>query len=344
MKKFIIIVVFCFFVIWFSSATTTILNGTENGKKYQVIKVDWDDGKSRIVVAAVPNHTPAQSLKSLMDSVWWTHAINGWFFCPIWYGRCEWNTTDWLRISDGKLYSKRWMDIAPWRSVFGFDKGSNPLKMAERDERYRDQSINHWKNDSVLAIYNGMMMPTLVKEWVNVAIRNSEMNNDPKQWKAWNKTFICSTQDKKVIYMWYVDGVTFSSLADYIIKTFGCYDAIQLDNGGTKAMIYDGKYVAGPWRNMMDAFVVIEDKKITENKTKIEPNNNQTVNNKIKIRIDGLMSVVDKQWSIQYSIPEQKEKYQKIVNSFSKVKLQWEQKEMIDYLVFLFNKKLQELN
>jgi len=72
----------------------------------------------------------------------------------------------------------------------------------------------------------------------------------------------------------------------------------------------------------MDSFVIIEDKKVTENNTKIEPNINKTVNNKIKIRIDGLMTVVDKQWSSQYSIQEQKEKYQKIVNSFSKVKLQ----------------------
>jgi|GEM_PF-1825189 len=50
-------------------------------------------------------------------------------------------------------------------------------------------------------IFNGLMMPTLVKEGTNVAVLNTEMNNDPKQGKAGNKTFICSTQDNSTIYM-----------------------------------------------------------------------------------------------------------------------------------------------
>jgi hypothetical protein len=45
------------------------------------------------------------------------------------------------------------------------------------------------------------MMPTLVKDGVNVAVLNDEMNKDPKQGVVGNKTFICSTQDNKDIYM-----------------------------------------------------------------------------------------------------------------------------------------------
>jgi hypothetical protein len=73
---------------------------------------------------------------------------------------------------------------------------------------------------------------------------------------------------------------------------------------------------------MMDAFVIIEEKNISQTESQTDINNNYLINSKIKIRIDGLMSVVDKQWSSQYSIQEQKNKYQKIVNSFSKIKLQ----------------------
>lgn len=72
------------------------------------------------------------------------------------------------------------------------------------------------------------------------------MNADPKQSKAAQKTFICSTKDKSIVYMGFVENVTFTGFADYIIKTFGCYNAIQLDNGGSKAMILSGKYVVGP--------------------------------------------------------------------------------------------------
>ena len=343
MKKIMFIVTFVLFMFWFSFATTTLINETIDWKKVQVMKVvlDW---KSKIVVPVVDNGSSAKSLKSLMESVWWSHAINGWYFCPdesaySWCGR--W-TTDWLRVSNGLLYSKHWMDIAPWRSVFGFDQNSNPLKMAERDERVWIEGGR--KNDSILAMYNWMMMPTLVKNWKNLAVFNDEMNNDSKQWKAWNKTFICSTEDNLTIYMWYVNNVTFSSLADYLIKTFKCYNAIQLDNWWTKAMIYDEKYVAGPWRNMMDAFVIIEDKNAPKSDTIVSTTNNYTVSTKVKTRIDTIMLVVKDERSKKYSLQEQKNRYQNIVDSFSKIKLQWEQKEMIDYLIYLFKNKLKELN
>lgn len=101
-------------------------------------------------------------------------------------------------------------------------------------------------------------MPTLVKNWVNVAVLNDAMNNDPKQWSIWNKWFICSTKDKSTIYMWYIDGVTFSTVADYLIQTFACDNAIQLDNGWSKAMIFNGSYTVGPGRDIMDAFVIID--------------------------------------------------------------------------------------
>ena len=241
----------CLLFFSFASATTTYSTATENGHAYKIMKVVLD-GKSKIVVAVVDNYSPAQSLKTLMYSMGWIHAINGWYFCPdeTAYSRCEGNTTNGLRISDGVLYSKRWKDIAPYSSVFGFDSAGVPVFVTDKGTTKSDSAID--------TIFNGLTMPTLVKDWVNVAVFNDEMNNDPKQGIAGNKTFICSTQDNTTIYMWYVDGVTFSSVAEYIITTFGCYNAIQLDNGWSKSMIHNEQYVAGPGRNIMDAFVVVE--------------------------------------------------------------------------------------
>jgi len=93
-------------------ASTTLLEGTENGHSYKVMKVVLD-GNSKIVVSAVDSGSPAQSLKTLMDTVGGTHAINGGFFCPkeSAYSRCVGNTTDGLRIANGVLYSKRGKDI-----------------------------------------------------------------------------------------------------------------------------------------------------------------------------------------------------------------------------------------
>ena len=66
------------------------------------------------------------------------------------------------------------------------------------------------------------------------------------------------------------------------------------------------------------------------------------VSEKIKIRMDGMMSMVAHQrWD--ENITWQLDRYQKIINSFSNIKLQWEQKEMIWYLLYLFNNKVNQL-
>jgi len=66
------------------------------------------------------------------------------------------------------------------------------------------------------------------------------------------------------------------------------------------------------------------------------------VDSDIKNRIDVLMSVVERQWWSQSTF-EQINKYGKIINSFSKIQLEWEQKEMIWYLLYLFQEKVVEL-
>jgi len=72
-------------------------------------------------------------------------------------------------------------------------------------------------------------------------------------------------------------------------------------------------------------------------------NSEYQVNEKIKVRMDGMMSIVENQrW--KEDILWQLERYQKVINSFSKVKLQWDQKEMIWYLLYLFEKKVGGLN
>lgn len=66
------------------------------------------------------------------------------------------------------------------------------------------------------------------------------------------------------------------------------------------------------------------------------------VNSKIKNRIDGLMYVVEQQWWAESTIA-QINRYEKIINSFSKIKLNGEQKEMIWYLLYLFQNKVNDL-
>jgi len=62
----------------------------------------------------------------------------------------------------------------------------------------------------------------------------------------------------------------------------------------------------------------------------------------VKNRIDPLMSVVERQWWVESTIA-QINKYQRIINSFSKITLSGEWKEMIWYLLYLFEKKVEKL-
>ena len=251
MKKIILTAIIAPLFLSFAFATTTTITKSENWHSYKVMKVVFD-GNSKIVVSAVESWQPAQSLQTLMYNVWWTHAINWWFFCPneAAYSRCVWNTTDLIRKQNWVLYSTRSTDIWSNKSVFGFDENAFPVFVSDNGWYVLDTGVD--------SIFNGIWMPTLVKDWINVAVLNDAMNNDAKQWSMWNKSFICSTQDNRIVYMWYIDGVTFSSLADYLILTFDCYNAIQLDNWWSKAMMFNGDYIVGPWRAIMDAFVIID--------------------------------------------------------------------------------------
>ena len=66
------------------------------------------------------------------------------------------------------------------------------------------------------------------------------------------------------------------------------------------------------------------------------------VSSKIKNRIDTVMTVVEKQWWSESTIA-QINKYQKIVDSFGRIKFNWEAEEMIWYLWYLFENKIDEL-
>ena len=43
-----------------------------------------------------------------------------------------------------------------------------------------------------------------------------------------------------------------------LITRFNCVDAINLDNGGSLALYDKSRYIVGPGRNIMDAFVIVK--------------------------------------------------------------------------------------
>jgi exopolysaccharide biosynthesis protein len=70
------------------------------------------------------------------------------------------------------------------------------------------------------------------------------------------KSFICRT-NLNDIKMGTLGSISMMDVPD-LIKKFGCIDAINLDNGGSLALYDKEKYIVGPGRNIMDAFVILK--------------------------------------------------------------------------------------
>jgi len=295
-----------------------------DGHHVQVIKVvlDWDH---EIVLNAVDNNHTPKDINTLMKEVGGVSAINGWFFCPDEAAySCEANTTQMIRIANGKTFSKRGEDIGENKAFFGITRDNKPIYVDNstrvRENGYNNGSANSRRNTELDKVKNGMSMAALVKDGANVAIYNDEMNNDPKQWAKWVKGFICNSYYGETVYMGFVSNVTFSELAYYIAKNFGCENAIQLDSGGTRAMIVNGEFKAGPGRSMMDAFVVVSKNNTIQETTTASTTSTTTLNSPNPI-LENIFNKVDDKYSYM-SHSQRATQYTKIATV---IKLLWNQ-------------------
>lgn len=224
---------------------------------HDVIKVtlDWNH---KIVTAALSNSEWVQSVKWLMDSVWWVSAINWAFFCPAEseYSRCDAGISDFIRIENGNLYSLYWEDIWAWRSLFWFDYNWKPLA-SERDPD-KESWVNKYRYHEDVPKYEyGISMYTILFEWEDRSM-NWTMTNDSKQKLANDKMFICSTADRNVVYFGTIKRKPFGEMWAYLKNNFGCYNANLLDGGWSRALIYNNQHIIWPGRQVKDAFVVVE--------------------------------------------------------------------------------------
>ena len=246
MKKFWIYLLAMPLIVWYSFAMQERLTTSS----HDVIKVTlgWTH---KIVVNAVQNGQSPKAVKTLMDEVGGVSAIN-WAFFDAYSAE---KSSDMIAITNWTKRSVYGDDLWDTRALFWFQYDGTPLLVTNATRSWN----NGWVNSEFPKIQYGLAMHVLIVNWQNVSYNNSEMNNDKKQLWATTKEFICSTQDKSTIYFWRVYNVTFVWLAEYVQRTFGCYDAIQLDAGWSTAIYYEWEKIAWPGRNVMDAFVVIED-------------------------------------------------------------------------------------
>lgn len=228
--------------------------------KWKIFKVE-KDSPYKVVVSST---NVWDSLENLVKNVWWVAWLNWSYFCPKNYDSCWWiNKFNWDRISNGKISSK-WNNTWP-RYIFWYDKSNKPLiyqsKNSSRD--YFDW-IHNWISN----------FPLILKEWNSyLSYYEAKWLIDAKMKAKWYKNFICSTK-KGDTYMGYIMNYTLYDMVD-VLKNIGCYNALNLDSGWSLSVYDEGSYKRWPWRDIMDAFVIVKDTKRLEkldNKVKIITN------------------------------------------------------------------------
>ncbi|MBX9809715.1 phosphodiester glycosidase family protein [Candidatus Gracilibacteria bacterium] len=244
------------FLILFFPITTSaysFINKTVDGHSVKIFHIPYGDNYHVTAVASNNGTT----LKSLITQSNGVAGINGAYFIPRDYTGVA-DTTNTVRImnSDGFSFSRYYPDTGI-NGIFGFDSGNSPILI--QNNIYGEKLLrDNYNSGMLLEIKSGIAnFPILLANGSNLVPRYDLLGLiTPKMQLMTTKSFICRTRDND-IKMGTVSKISMLHFSDFISR-FGCIDAINLDNGGSMAMYDKSKYIVGPGRNIMDAFIIVK--------------------------------------------------------------------------------------
>lgn len=251
-----VIIILSFFSSTFAYKELIIQNIDKKAVRVIKVVLDWQ----HFVVSSVAWDGGA-TLEELTKKVWWDSSVNGTFFCPDDYSSCGGVT----HTNSERIYLGDWVNWSRYRPdtsirmMFGFDRNWVPAFVQNNMWNIHDMWLwikpDQKKLESLL--FGIGWFPAFLLEgedvvkWYNVYL-------DTKMRTAWNKTFICSTEDWSTIYMGVVWWITIPQMPAFLKKNFACRNSLNLDAGESIWMIYSW-FVLDKWRRtrVMDAFVVL---------------------------------------------------------------------------------------
>lgn len=214
--------------------------------KFVVDIVAADLGSTKVVVQTASdgdcgNNCLVDSLSSFVSKAGGFAGINGPYFCPAEYPSCagKTNSFDTLLMNKNKVYFNSANNVYSSVPAFIFQGGSARLVGAS-SEWGRDTGP-----DSVIA-----GQPMLLS---GGEVRFGG-DGDPKKGSRGSRAFIGSKGS--TVYIGIVRNATVAEVAR-VLKTMGLDSALNLDSGGSIAMMAGGKYVAGPGRNTPFGIVLV---------------------------------------------------------------------------------------
>jgi len=160
-------------------------------------------------------------------------AINGPYFCPATYPACanKKNSFDTLMMNKNKTYLNSGNNV--YSSVPAAIFSTTSRFVRQSSEWGRDTGIDSVIAGQPLLVFNGQSM--------------FGGDGDPKKSGKGTRAFIGATDS--TVYIGLVYNVTVAEMAN-VIAAKGIKNAINLDSGGSIAMWNNGRYVAGPGRDL----------------------------------------------------------------------------------------------
>ncbi|MDD3794016.1 MAG: phosphodiester glycosidase family protein [Candidatus Gracilibacteria bacterium] len=262
MYKKIILFSIIFFFFFENSFANNYIERTIDGHKFRTIKYDVKS-KDYIFKIGINPDFGATSLRELMEKNNGVSAINGVFFCPASYSECGGkNFTNNERYFKGIKIGTS--SSTQDRVVFAIDKKNKPfLYQTNKLNMDRESDIYYGFANFPLLLQDG---ESKIQDYIDLGLVDSKMT------AKIDRNFICSDITNRFIYTGYVSSISLLDLPDLLLK-FGCYNALNLDAGGSSAMIYNGRYILGPARDIMDGVVIerkgLDTKNIIDNSVKV---------------------------------------------------------------------------
>lgn len=197
----------------------------------------------KIQVAVSENAIPLEDLSVRHNGI---TAINGVFFCPADYSRC--NGQDYTineRFIEG--VDKSFYTDTGARWVFGWDSNWVPiLHQTEGINQDLRDSIHEWLWNFPILYADGYNM---LEYYHDVGLYDSKMK------APLPRHFICSNKEKKQIIFGRTSSTSLDNLAPALYELW-CWDALNLDAGNSSHFIYNWNTLVSWPRNILDGYVI----------------------------------------------------------------------------------------
>lgn len=204
---------------------------------YLVDIIAADLNSTRVIVdtaseTTCANDCPVASLGDYVGRSGGFAGVNGPYFCPATYPSCagKANSFDTLLMNKNKVYFNPDNNVYSTVPAIIFSGNSGRL-VGQSLQWGRDQGV-----DSVIA-----SQPMLTSGGSRVFGGDGE----PKRTGKGSRSFIGFTGS--TAYIGVVQGASVAEVA-YVMETLGIQNSLNLDSGGSTALMYQGRYLLGPGR------------------------------------------------------------------------------------------------